>query len=298
MASSKPNGSDFKKYSFWAWQYTARNKEFIEKRTFLCDFVGALEKNGVMSKYVDLDIVARRARWEDSDSLLLRSPVQHGWSTRRPTEEEHGLAQTALGLQQFFSSLNYDYPDIKIETTLADDIINNFETYVEMFQYPEKQVYTSSYPFQSKRMLIEDDKNLSTGLFNTRIGNDFGGKRKVLIDFSLPIETILSEVRAIYEQLNSSGSKELYCAIRKNVRSKSGVTTISDAPRAIGLWLWDYIHANSCKQNAAIRELGETGHLRLLNMENLEDTDLRFFLRRTKACIEAREVLSFSKKGT
>ncbi len=204
MASSKPNGHDFKKYSFWAWQYTARNKEFIEKRTFLCDFVGALENNGVMSKYVDLDTVARKNRWEDSDSILLRSPVQHGLSTRRPTEEEHGLAQTALGLQQFFSSLNYNYSDIGIDQTLANNIINNLKTYAEKYSYPEKQVYTSWYPFQSDRMLVEDDQNLSTGLFNTRIGKNFGGKRKVLIDFSLPIETILSEVRAIYEQLNGS----------------------------------------------------------------------------------------------
>lgn len=69
-------------------------------------------------------------------------------------------------------------------------------------------------------------------------------------------------------------------------------------PRAVGLWLWDYVNRNKCTQIAAIQAFEETGFLAPLGMEHTEDSDLRFYFRCTKECIDAAEVLPFTKKGT
>lgn len=131
------------------------------------------------------------------------------------------------------------------------------------------------------------------------------------IEYDKPIELILDQVRDIVDcARKSKGDPELFlkfdrecdlledhdrCASLRCAYKPSSVKV-----RAIGLWLFDYVHKignlrGSIKK--AITELGKTSYLPDLSLD-VEDSDLRFYLRRTTACIEAREVLSFAKKGT
>lgn len=71
----------------------------------------------------------------------------------------------------------------------------------------------------------------------------------------------------------------------------------SDAARAIGLWLYDYIEEMGVTQSKAIKALEESGHLLRLGLAPATE-DLRFYLRRTKDCIKAKKLLPFTKKGT
>lgn len=71
----------------------------------------------------------------------------------------------------------------------------------------------------------------------------------------------------------------------------------NDTQRAVGLWLWDYVEHHQCSQKNAIQKLEDSGWLGRLRLENVEDSDLRFFYRRTKEAIEQAQVLPFTKKG-
>ena len=72
----------------------------------------------------------------------------------------------------------------------------------------------------------------------------------------------------------------------------------SNAPRAVGLWLWDYVHQNSVSQAEAIREFVATYRDKFedLGLEKVEDSGLRHFYRRTADCIQQGKIVSFSKK--
>jgi hypothetical protein len=71
----------------------------------------------------------------------------------------------------------------------------------------------------------------------------------------------------------------------------------SNVPRALGLWLFDYIQSNNSTQANAIKELENAGYLSKLNLSPA-DEELRFYIRCTKACIDAKKLLPFTKKGT
>lgn len=303
MASDKPDAMNL--YYFWVWQYIARNIQFIENRKCLVDTVEGLKREGIMSEHVTLDTVADISKWKECATVLLRSPVQDGLSPRVPTDDEHNKAIQAFNLHGYFAALNYDYCDISKDTISADKIISNINSYSTHFEYPYKKIRTSPYPFQTSRTLL-DDTTISGGLFDIRIGQEFHGMRSVAINFSLPIKTIVSEIEAIYELVHGSTGFATNAAIKTIIHSREGVTNFKGRSRdvgpaigrVLGLWLWEYMDHHKCTQAVAIRALAETENLELLGMENLEDTDLRFYLRRTKACIDAGQVLSFSKKGT
>jgi hypothetical protein len=72
----------------------------------------------------------------------------------------------------------------------------------------------------------------------------------------------------------------------------------NDTQRAVGLWLWDYVEQHHCSQKSAIQKFEDSGWFGRLRIENVEDSDLRFFYRRTKEAIEQAQVLPFTKKGT
>lgn len=303
MASDKPD--EINLYYFWAWQYIARNIQFIENRKYLVDTVDGLKREGIMSEHVALDTVADISKWNECATVLLRSPVQDGLSPRVPTDDEHNKAIQALNLQGYFAALNYDFCDISMDTISADNIISNINSYSTDFEYPYKKIRTSPYPFQTSRTLL-DDATISGGLFDIRIGQEFNGMRSVAINFSLPIKTIVSQIEAIYELIHGSTGFATNAAIKTIIHSRECVTNFKDGSRdvgrtigrVLGLWLWEYMDHHKCTHVVAKRALEKTGYLYNLGMENLDDSDLRFLLRRTKACIDAGQVLSFSKKGT
>jgi hypothetical protein len=142
-------------------------------------------------------------------------------------------------------------------------------------------------------------------------------QRLFVIDFSKDINVVLRELEYFYwelvesERFNSKGisNKEvqkigfekLWEIEELQEKTKSSMmktpTENGHKTRAIGLWLWDYIKENKCNQQQAIVSLESTGYLPKLHLSP-GDEDLRFYLRRTTACIDAGEILPFTKKGT
>jgi hypothetical protein len=74
----------------------------------------------------------------------------------------------------------------------------------------------------------------------------------------------------------------------------------SNISRAVGLWLWDFTAARHNEKgiiSEAIKAFrNEFISTPLLEIENMEEPDLRFFLRKTSDCIRDCRVFPFTKK--
>lgn len=86
--------------------------------------------------------------------------------------------------------------------------------------------------------------------------------------------------------------KEVYF----NTRAQKSYQTRSDASRAIGLWLWDYMQEHSGTAKAAILAIRKRygKEINAFGFATTEENVFRGWLRRTKACIDACEVLAFT----
>ncbi len=135
------------------------------------------------------------------------------------------------------------------------------------------------------------------------------GQEACIIDFTKDLRLIVKEVSALWKRQQSflsslkneggNWGETDYNAIERFMAS--GLRSLSDAPtsRAIGLWLWDRVQELGNVRGSimlAIKEMASKFDLRSLNVDSLEDSDFRFLLRRTNKCIDAGEVLSFTKK--
>lgn len=299
MSSTIDDAVELIHYYFWAWQYTVRNFDFINNRKILIDTVCELEESGIMSQHVALDTVADRFAWEERKTIIFLSPVQNGWAPRCPTDKEQFKARTALELQGYFSRLGYSYSDLCADITPASEIVANIDTYAMLSTCPRKKCYTSPYPFQTCRLLIDREAK-PMGLFRTRVGSESAGMRPVLIDFTLPLDRILCEIRAIYEQVNGADGYATNSAIREIVQRQGGLIGFDARSRVLGLWLWDFVEAAGGEKKrgvvaAGIRamraQLGQ--EIKALGFADSEERVFRSFYRRTAVCIEACEALSF-----
>lgn len=86
--------------------------------------------------------------------------------------------------------------------------------------------------------------------------------------------------------------EELYRCTRKG----KSYQTRSDASRAIGLWLWDYMQENNGTAKTAILAIKEHfgTEVKTLGFATTEENVYRSWLRRTKECIDACDVLAFT----
>lgn len=290
-------------YYFWVWQYTARNPEFLKNRDLLIKTVRTLEESGIMSNHVSLAEVINESIWEvrpgPKTVLGQVNPVENGWAARKPTAAEREVARHAAGLEGYFSALCYDYRDIAMEAVPAERILSSTASYVAEHAFPRKQVYASSYPFTSYRSLL-DTKPLP-GLFQTFVGTGEGGKRKLVIDFNLPLDIILWQIQAIYELSHGPQGTSTEQAIRMIAKSHGDLTKFQEEPRIIGLWLWDYLQIQGGRSrrgvvqqavNAARKRLeGLDGNLK--HYHGSDDRVLQGFLKQTEACVEVCKVMPF-----
>lgn len=103
---------------------------------------------------------------------------------------------------------------------------------------------------------------------------------------SFPVNT--DELRAINDHL-------------KRTSRASRINSLHDCKsRIIGLWLFDRFQELGGRRGAAkqaIEDFRNQFDNRNLGTENLDDADWRFYLMRTRACVEKGHVLPFSKKG-
>jgi len=174
----------------------------------------------------------------------------------------------------------------------------------------------------SKELLLASvryhESTVNTGGFSELVTDINNEVLKIEIDLSHPVDQVLKDVNALVvnvykllgDDLDTDSHRNLFLSIaqrttpealeseKARVKSVSGFNPSSAPARAIGLWVWDYLKEHGGSQKKAITALHCTGHLSGLELETVEDSDLRFYFRRTDDCIKAAEVLSFSKKGT
>ncbi len=79
---------------------------------------------------------------------------------------------------------------------------------------------------------------------------------------------------------------------------ENGVTfaTKSNNARAVGLWLWDFIEEHRCSGGEAIRALKKEPFLIPLMFSESPERTFQLYLEKTRACIEAGEVLPMSNQ--
>ena len=68
----------------------------------------------------------------------------------------------------------------------------------------------------------------------------------------------------------------------------------SDTPRAIGIWLWDYVNDNKCSVLSAIREMRNCSFLETIGYYNTSDRVFSRMYSQTNECIKNGEVLPMS----
>jgi hypothetical protein len=149
----------------------------------------------------------------------------------------------------------------------------------EIKNFTSDVIVDTSYPYE---LIIHELKQFCAfqGFYRCAMNDDVDGMLEHHRVFG---ETIVSDTRS----LNPEMSRVVY----------------NDKPRAVGLWLWDRVKELKNKRGAvkqALKEFHETGYLEKLGLEDVEESDLRFWCRRTDECIKANEVLPFTKrkKGT
>ncbi|EHJ46926.1 hypothetical protein DFW101_0910 [Solidesulfovibrio carbinoliphilus subsp. oakridgensis] len=121
----------------------------------------------------------------------------------------------------------------------------------------------------------------------------------IAINKSTNIEIVLADIRCLFE--SDSRSREEAFIKSRNISIHDFQKENRDIVRAIGLWLWDRVKELGGKRGAikqAIAELHKHNYLTQLGITEIEDTDIRFYRRRTEACVVAEEVLPFTKRGT
>lgn len=145
------------------------------------------------------------------------------------------------------------------------------------------------------------------GLRETTLSEDGHLLGSILLDINLSADTevLVEEIRRLkalkFESLPTfieltTAIEDMTpeYALEKELINKTGGTLRSAyAPRAIGLWLSEYIYRNECTQKAAIMALCERHDLSVFGKDGVEDSDLRKYVRKTEACIKAGEVLPF-----
>jgi len=291
-------------WNFWRWQYLSRNaeyqKEFLKSRK-------DLEKT-------TKDLLKAYFRKQTINSDILKSVVN--------ILDDKTYRHFRLNdfLKKAFS-LDYDVDStyfIGRISLLEDSVVEYFQDY---FGYPP----------------VDPSKGTNSELILNKLQGGFLDKDIFLpdqlphcLDFSRiddshinyvmclnkPLDQMLAEIQYLYNsskqnsfnnKLTTSERDELlndadnaYYEIAKQILLNKGISfEVKDEPRAIGLWLWDFIkhkYGNKKLPHKAhadtIRLLKEKFSIDRLGYFNSESSVFRNMYHRTEACINSFEVLS------
>ena len=129
------------------------------------------------------------------------------------------------------------------------------------------------------------------------------------IDFSVPAELIIKEIERIHAYIKEHNDSTSFLIGSFSVgiyseyitiKSREGVAfDVNDNPRAVGLWLWDYLDekfGSVLPRGAiteAVRELKQKFDLERLGYAESQQKVLEDKYRGTCRCIESCEVLPF-----
>lgn len=121
------------------------------------------------------------------------------------------------------------------------------------------------------------------------------------IDCSAPVTAILAQVARVVEGVKKRSNKDYVSFLphievrltKFELEGRAGVAyePVSDPSRAIGIWIFDYIEKTECSQREAARVIGEQTFMKRLVGDRTDEEAWRRMYRRTKACVEAADVL-------
>lgn len=134
------------------------------------------------------------------------------------------------------------------------------------------------------------------------------GYEACVIDFNCDLSVICKEIKLLKIRMerhySEVGNGVEYFNAAEHFLCSGLISCSVNVPRIVGLWLWDKVYGydigGRIHIRAAIKELCHQFDMSKLGLENTEEADFRFYLRKTKECIDDWEVLPFSKrkKGT
>lgn len=131
------------------------------------------------------------------------------------------------------------------------------------------------------------------------------------IDINQDINMILSEFFIILSSLvynempikdNNLRQEQIkqyknHCIFSLKNSTEISYTQKSDKPRALGIWLWDFINENKCSVRAAIREMKKYSFLEPFGYSKSSDRIFSRMFSQTNECIKKCEVLAMSKNS-
>ncbi len=287
-------GQYAKKYSFWAREYVAREEQYISIQEIARPF----ESSSLASWAAYKNNVDAECTITEFFSKVITGEVECSNTEKHAITQAVELDHVCFDVCGFLGGEKPTSACEIIKTLYNnEDLTTKFNTQFRGF------TPFSTWEGVEKFYIEAPDSPM----------REFDGKKVVTlnIEYDKPIKLILDKVRDVVACAREAGDNNmLFQKLYRECDSledydrcaslRCAYKPSSDKVRAIGLWLFDYVHdignfRGSIKK--AITEIGKTSYLSDLSLD-VEDADLRFYLRRTTACIEAREVLSFAKKGT
>lgn len=267
-------------YYFFKWNYTARNDGFVD----LLRATARLRKELTASYPLVAECGLGAVLYDD---VKWQRVVEYRNSTgrdcverRAPTDEEVKLAKSISDNYELcnlrFGYIMHDAFACNLHLPIRDGFRVSQDAVVPHHRHGIRHLYGASTEQKTifiHGLKIDTEENKSNTVRRLRRVAD-------ILEKNTTIEDVGAELRK-----NSLG-------VRLNVGST--------ASRMVGLWLCDKVYQlGNCRGAAkqAIREMTELDSYLALKMENVEDADLRFYLRRTQECINACEALPFVKRA-
>ena len=284
-------------YRFWAWEYTKRNNEFKEIVS------ASKEAEEYFSQIGITDFSMKAIGLTDPHSIVFFEQ----FIGREFTEDEYALYGRAfLGRMRARLHLGFDVGGPMPQREYSSDDI------LELLQKGEVPLRPGEPRERSEGARLIRQREFQEGIKVLYDGGSpiFGYDALVAIDFDRPISEIQFQIEnvkkefEIYREIERGGNsfptdfktieiEKIGIQKNPNIQFKIG----TDNPRAIGIWLWDYIQnsKNPGKRgmkSEAIRELKKVFDLAKLGYAETDSRTFQNYLDSTSKCIEAAEVLA------
>lgn len=283
-------------YRFWAWEYTRRNAKFNDLRRQFVLTQNYFKKQGLPPFLVDGDAFVDQELFVEQVSIQSKSQLANEYERFSSLYSSYLTARHEFGFDISGPRSAHHYS--------SNEILSVLEKGESLLRPNEPRERSEVIRFVAECVVENGIKSLDYEGFPI-----FGYDALVAIDFDRPI----SEIQAQIE--NTKKELEMYRKIRKSETDwdlefnrleieKIGIqrnpeipTQIgTDNPRAIGLWIWDYIHGDEspnpgATQIEAINTLKSSFDVAKLGYAASEESVFRKWYRNTAKCIEAAEVL-------
>jgi hypothetical protein len=322
-------------HRLWSLEYTSRNQNFINSRNKILDIEDLLKRDieiidseieklpncpRIASPETDpelcrqFEIEVEKYPWMNEESSYFEDRFYDGRKTehyKNLSDRKKKLINDAVKIDNHIKVIfGFDF----YEKPARDSLF-----LLEHINDPGSIIFPKSargaqagYWLRGKPMLnIKNPTILASYLGGTpeeveeRPGDVF-----LCFNFYQPLPVLINLLESMYHEWR--GDREKLVIENINGRDTSSyyekllytntpgaVIPESQSPRAVGLWLWDSLEKNGGKHKTIIKAIDELEGLDCFPCVQLgENPDYYHFLRRTNACIEAAEVLSFEKKKT